>query len=93
MHDTYYLLTNCSFCFIIMLTLIITLCNINTAIKTQKNVLQNIEEIINFTEMNEEKKSRQTALSIIEDNQDKKGTLYLIEEANKKKEKEREKEA
>lgn len=93
MHDTYYLLTNCSFCFIIMLTLIITLCNINTAIKTQKNVLQNIEEIINFTEMNEEKKSRQTALSIIEDNQDKKGTLDLIEEANKKKEKEREKEA
>ena len=69
-----------------VITLIATLCKINTAIKTQKNVMQNIEEIINFTEMNEEKKSRQTALSIIEDNQEKKGTLDLIEEANKKKE-------
>ena len=68
-----------------VITLIATLCKINTAIKTQKNVMQNIEEIINFTEMNEEKKRRQTALSIIEDNQEKKGTLDLIEEANKKK--------
>ena len=51
--------------------------------------MQNIEEIINFTEMNEEKKSRQTALSIIEDNQEKKGTLDLIEEANKKKQNEK----
>ena len=72
-----------------VITLVATLCKINTAIKTQKNVIQNIEEIINFTEMNEEKKSRQTALSIIEDNQDKKGTLDLIEEANKKKENEK----
>lgn len=89
MEDIYYLLSNSAYCLIMVITLVATLCKINTAIKTQKNVIQNIEEIINFTEMNEEKKSRQTALSIIEDNQDKKGTLDLIEEANKKKENEK----
>ena len=90
MEDIYYLLSNSACCLMMVITLIATLCKINTAIKTQKNVMQNIEEIINFTEMNEEKKSRQTALSIIEDNQEKKGTLDLIEEANKNEKKDKE---
>ena len=89
-HNKYtvpYLIINCVYCLVLMTTLLISLCEINRTIKTQKNVMQNIEEIINFTEINEEKKNNQpNTFSIIDDGtnlRDKKSAFNLIEEENK----------
>ena len=89
-HNKYtvpYLIINCVYCLVLMATLLISLCEINRTIKTQKNVMQNIEEIINFTEINEEKKNNQpNTFSIIDDGTNlrhKKSAFNLIEEENK----------
>ena len=88
-YTTCYLICNWVFCLSMTLGLILSFYEINKAMKTQRNVMQNIEEIINFTDINEEKDYKKnnppTAFSIIEEGQigGKKSAFNLIEEENK----------
>ena len=89
-YTTCYLVCNWVFCLSMTLSLVLSFYEINKAMKTQRNVMQNIEEIINFTDINEEKEFKKnnppTSFSIIEDGHigsGKKSAFNLIEEENK----------
>ena len=74
-----YLIINCSYWFILFVNSIISICVINCEIKRKKNVMHNIEEIINFTELNKQKKQNQNEKYIFK-NMDNKTKMKLEEE-------------
>ena len=75
-----YRIGNICYCALMGLSSLISLIIIEKEMKIHKNDLQNIEEIINFTELNEEKNKTHNSISIIEYNPKKEDFKEMKEE-------------